>query len=506
MTRPAIFSLGLPAALIAGALASPLAAQSGSFPYTLIDIGDLAPPGQSDGTNATGMNELGHVAAVTGDGTNGGIAVLYRDGELVQLGGFPGEIVGGGSKGVNNLDQVVGWSLMQHPVFGGWQSEPFLWTEGSGMVNPIDHLPENYNGESWGINDSGQQTFNTGGASFWDPVTGFHQIHFEGQPVNSGWKAWEINEDGVVCGSARGPSGFNDAFRYVSATDTTINLNDPLLDHHSDAYGLNDRGDIAGWAFQFDNFQKAMVWTADGQSLRLPAGELGVNQFQGTAEHMNNHGDVVGQDTFPGPTGGNPDFEPIGWVATEVLDTSPIVKTRLVDLIDPAEAALWRILHPFEINDRGEICGIATAAAGGPSGGARGFLMVPNTPDRFRNLSNSLPGVNGHPVLIAKGTLEPNSPLEVDLYKAAPSAMGFLAFGFDTLYAPVYGGVFVPDIFSVGGRLLPTSTDATGGQSLSASWPIGVPADLEFSAQYWIVDPAAPFGYSASNAITQTTR
>ena len=35
-------------------------------PYTIIDIGDFAPTGEFEYTNATGLNELGHVAAVTG--------------------------------------------------------------------------------------------------------------------------------------------------------------------------------------------------------------------------------------------------------------------------------------------------------------------------------------------------------------------------------------------------------------------------------------------------------
>ena len=108
---------------------------------------------------------------------------------------------------------------------------------------------------------------------------------------------------------------------------------------------------------------------------------------------------------------------------------------------------------------------------------------------------------------IAKGTLEAGTSLEIDLYKAAPSAVAFLAFGFDTLDAPFQGGVMVPAIFSAGGAIRSIGgTSPLGGHSISTTWPAGVPADLELVAQYWIVDPAALFGLSASNAITQTTR
>ena len=178
---------GLAAACLVAALAVPAMTQHA--PYTLIDIGDLAAPGDSDGTNATGLNELGHVAAITGDGSGplDYIPVLYRDGQLIDLGKFPGSIPGGGSKGVNNLDQVVGWSLMPEP-FGGHQSEPFVWTEGQGMVNPIDHLPVNYSGEAWDINDAGQVAV-TGIGGFWDPATGFFKrLTFGG----SAWASWDL--------------------------------------------------------------------------------------------------------------------------------------------------------------------------------------------------------------------------------------------------------------------------------------------------------------------------
>ncbi|RKY18471.1 MAG: hypothetical protein DRQ55_13310 [Planctomycetota bacterium] len=279
-----------------------------------------------------------------------------------------------------------------------------------------------------------------------------------------------------------------------------------MLDHHSDAYGLNDLGDIAGWALQFGPSQPSVVWTADGQTLRLPVGDLGVNQIQGTAEHINNHGDVVGLDSNPGPHGGNPDFEPLGWVAFQATEASPVVKANLLSLVDPAGVAYWRRLHPFEINDRGEICGIGVATDFmGTSGGARGFLMVPNTPDRFRNLSRALRGVNGHPVLIAKGTLEPGTAVDVALYKAAPNASGFLMLGLDTLYAPLKGGVLVPDVGSAGGVMLPAITDGSGAVTLASTWPVGIPANVEIVAQYWIADAAGAHGFSASNAITQTS-
>ena len=64
----------------------------------------------------------------------------------------------------------------------------------------------------------------------------------------------------------------------------------------------------------------------------------------------------------------------------------------------------------------------------------------------------------------------------------------------------VLGGVMVPDVVSPSGILKPFGTDAAGALSLAAVWPAGILSGTELYAQFWTVDPAAPFGYSASNA------
>ena len=489
-------------ALVAGSLLTTLSAQMGS--YTIIDIGDLGVGAEHDGTNATGLNELGHVAAITGDGSGplGFIPVLYRDGQLIDLGGIPGGAVGGGSKGVNNLDTVSGWGL--HP-WGtlGQQSEPSLWTEAGGMINPLHGTPQgDISGEAWDVNDAGQMVFTSKGG-FWDPVAGFKFIQF---PGNFGtWKTWDLNEDGVVAGSARDVMLNIHAFRYDSATDAIVWLDDQIIDYISDGYGINDLGDVGGWAYQNDLARPAMIWTADGQTIRLPIGGLGPNQIDAEVEHLNNHGDAVGLESFPGPSGGNPDFLPIGYVAFEATNGQPIVKQDLLDLLTPSEAANWQRLHPFEINDRGEICGLAVKLTGPEAAYARGFLMVPNTPDRFRNLSRALAGVDGHPVMTGRGTLDTGTAIDVNLYKAAPNELAFLMLGLDTVYAPLRGGVLVPDVAGPGGFSVLVVTDNAGRHAVNATMPAGVPAGVDLVAQYWIVDDTAVQGAAASNAITQTT-
>ena len=110
-----------------------------------------------------------------------------------------------------------------------------------------------------------------------------------------------------------------------------------------------------------------IVWTGSGEEIPLPIGDFGQEFFLGRAEHINNHGDVVGQDisSLPEP--------PVGWIAFDVLNTEQPEKFLLHSLLSPADQAEWATrLHPFEINDRGQIAG-----TGVWNGETRGFLMTP---------------------------------------------------------------------------------------------------------------------------------
>ena len=58
----------------------------------------------------------------------------------------------------------------------------------------------------------------------------------------------------------------------------------------------------------------------------------------------------------------------------------------------------------------------------------------------------------------------------------------------------------MPDLTPPGGFLV-LATDAQGELEISGPWPSGVPAGIELVLQYWMVDPAAPFGFAGSNAV-----
>ena len=124
--------------------------------------------------------------------------------------------------------------------------------------------PQVHSGWSWAINDSGQIGFapiGNGAMGIIDPIDGVREIGF---PGGSAWSLWEINNNGVACGAAyMADMTYLHAYRYDYDTDTITDLgSDPVIRAHSDAYGLNDNGDIAGHAEIVNSTRHPIVWAA----------------------------------------------------------------------------------------------------------------------------------------------------------------------------------------------------------------------------------------------------
>ncbi len=127
------------------------------------------------------------------------------------------------------------------------------------------------------------------------------------------------------------------------------------------------------------------------------------------------------------------------------------------------------------------------------------------TESPWRNLGFGLAGTSGEPQLVGTGDLVGGNPMSIDLTDARASAPAFLFVGFTELYFPFfYGGTLVPDP-NPPGLLHVVFTNASGELSLGTNWPGGLPSGFEIVLQYWIDDPAAPFGYAASNGLKGTT-
>ncbi len=120
-------------------------------------------------------------------------------------------------------------------------------------------------------------------------------------------------------------------------------------------------------------------------------------------------------------------------------------------------------------------------------------------PTRWLDLGDGLAGTNGLPVLDADGTLVGGEALSLSLTNALADTTAFLTVGVAALNAPFKGGVLVPDI-NPPGFFFALPTGPAGTIVIPATWPAGFPPNFDTYYQYWIQDPAGPFGFAASNA------
>jgi hypothetical protein len=113
-------------------------------------------------------------------------------------------------------------------------------------------------------------------------------------------------------------------------------------------------------------------------------------------------------------------------------------------------------------------------------------------------LGGGLPGSHGTPTLAGEGELMPATDVRLDLGAAMEMSASTLVIGLSEVNVAVYGGTLVPfpDLLLAG---LPTGP--AGAWTLIDEWPAGVPSGLSVWFQAWVLDPAGPFGWSATRAL-----
>ena len=112
----------------------------------------------------------------------------------------------------------------------------------------------------------------------------------------------------------------------------------------------------------------------------------------------------------------------------------------------------------------------------------------------------ALAGSAGLPLLSGAGQPQAGHPVTLTLTHAQPLAAAVLVAGLSAIDAPFKGGVMVPHPDAV----LPLGTNAHGAAQLQGLWPAGLPSGSQTFVQWWVVDPAGPAGFSASNALKTT--
>jgi hypothetical protein len=121
----------------------------------------------------------------------------------------------------------------------------------------------------------------------------------------------------------------------------------------------------------------------------------------------------------------------------------------------------------------------------------------------FENIAYGLQGSdNMPPYFAASGSLVAGEPAALSLSRALPGAAAYLVLGLSELGLPFKGGVLCPSP----DLLFPALTvDALGTASVEAPFPAGAPSGASLIMQWWIVDPAGPKGFAASNCLEGVT-
>lgn len=129
------------------------------------------------------------------------------------------------------------------------------------------------------------------------------------------------------------------------------------------------------------------------------------------------------------------------------------------------------------------------------------FSITREDTSAWVDLGFGLAGTNGVPTLTGAGSLHAGTSYSLALANARQNATAFLVLGIAQINQPFAGGTLVPRVDSY--LILPT--DSAGELSIAGVVPGGVASGADLYVQYWIVDPAGPFGKAASNALRGTT-
>lgn len=132
----------------------------------------------------------------------------------------------------------------------------------------------------------------------------------------------------------------------------------------------------------------------------------------------------------------------------------------------------------------------------------QGIAAWTNGPTVWVNLGGGLAGASGTPIANGSGPLTGGSVASLTMSNAARGVPAHLVMGLAVLNAPFKGGTLVPQPDTI---LSGLNTSATGTLSVAGVWPMGIPAGVLVSFQFWINDASGPQGFSASNGVSGTT-
>jgi len=262
-----------------------------AFLYSNGQMTNLGTLGGPQGS-AAAINNLGHVVGQSDVPFATSEAFLYSDGHMNGL-GFLGSVHDSYANGVNDSDQVVGWSMTNLNGI----AHAFLYSSGH-MTDLGTFL--NGEGDSFanGINDSGEvvgQSVATGATRAFLYKNG--QMFDLGTLGGRDSDALAINNLGQIVGDAVPPNNRDHAFLYSSSVMKDLGTLGGL---DSSATAINILGQVVGESSLADNLtDDGFVYTG-GQMLDLNSLiPLNSGWILGPATGINDNGQIVGLGTNP---------------------------------------------------------------------------------------------------------------------------------------------------------------------------------------------------------------
>ena len=353
----------------------------------LTDLGAL--PGANNCSEPTWMNAEGEIVGISENGAvdpltgfNQARAVLWRNGEIKDLGSFGGNQ--NAAFGINNRGQIIGNSQNTIPdslcFFGTTQQRAFLWEKG--VIQDLGTLGGNCAYAGF-INERGHIVGNSDTTTTPNPLTGV--------PTADPF-LWEngtmidLGTLGGAYGSANAPNTLNSHDQVIGVSSLAANPGacltelDPnchpflwdkgrLIDLNTStiggnplsAYAITDAGEIIGPA-AFPNAPfDAFIWR---NGVATDLGHLG--DCYSNALAINSQGQVVG-DTFVCDGSNSRAFL---WENGAIVDLNTLV---------PPGSSL-QLVDASNINNRGEIAGTGVPPGVPPANvftEGHGFLLIP---------------------------------------------------------------------------------------------------------------------------------
>ncbi len=158
--------------------------------------------------------------------------------------------------------------------------------------------------------------------------------------------------------------------------------------------------------------------------------------------------------------------------------------------------AAFDVTLPVSVQQGWFITATATAAATASTSEFAACVAVAGS-TQWSDLGQGLSGTSGVPRLTGSGSLTAASTVTWSLTSARHTAPALFVVGFRRIQFPIFGGMLVP---SPDAQVLVT-TDTLGAASVSVRLAQSLRSGQEVAVQVWVLDPAGPFGWAASNAV-----